>query len=95
MFLGRLLSAFMVPNCGLPKVALGGEKPGQLETLNSSVRNCTLSRSLNPVFFVRCQTYLIRSVAPAAVKGAGRRPEREGGGWKGCRYRAVSASDRA
>src|SRR5437773_11783607 len=72
MIRGRLLCAFTLPNYGLPKPVLGGAKRGLLETLNTSVRNCRLSRSLNLVFLVSViSTWLIPSLRqPLKVRGA-------------------------
>src|SRR5262245_13887335 len=72
MIRGRLLCAFTDPNCGFPKAALGGAKRGLLERLNTSVRNCRLSRSLNLVFLVTViSTCFVPSLRqPLNVRGA-------------------------
>src|SRR5437867_5805877 len=69
---GRLLCAFTRPNCGLPNTAFGGAKRGLFETLNTSVRNWRLSRSLSLVFLVSvistCAVPWLRQ--PLKVSGA-------------------------
>src|SRR2546426_452235 len=64
---GKLLCPDTTPNCGLPKLELGGANCGVLVILKNSARNCSFSFSVSFVFLC--------SEMSSSLVGSERNPE--------------------